>query len=575
MIIGIDLGTTNSLVAVWKDGKAQLVPNSLGDMLTPSCVSLDEDGSVLVGKAARERLQTHPERTASVFKRYMGSDKKVRLETREFRAEELSAFVLKSLKADAEAFLGETVTEAVITVPAYFSDAQRKATRTAGLLAGLTVERLLNEPSAAALAYGMHQMGSESRFLVFDLGGGTFDVSILELFEGVMEVRASAGDNYLGGEDITNAIVDLFFQRNNLNSSLRNNPMFVQRLGASAEAAKRSLSAGQAASVQIHLDGKDIQMDLDEEELDKLCAPLLKRMREPVERALRDTNIRSNELNSIVLAGGATRMPVIKRLVTLMFGRFPTSDINPDEVVALGAAVQAGLKMKDAALDEVVMTDVSPYSLGVEISMRLADGNNADGHFSPVIERNTAVPVSRVKRYFPMDMRQTKVDLRVYQGESRLVKDNILLGRLEVPLPANETENKGVDVRFTYDVNGLLEVRASLEGSKESHTLVIQGNPGMLSDAEIAQRFNELGKIKMHPRDTLEMRTLLARADRIYQQVRGDLRNWLGHQIAEFEGVLESQNPRLINPAKSKFSDMLNSVERDSHLHSDFDPQPN
>jgi molecular chaperone HscC len=575
MIIGIDLGTTNSLVAVWKDGKAQLVPNSLGDMLTPSCVSLDEDGSILVGKAARERLQTHPERTASVFKRYMGSDKKVGLDNREFRAEELSAFVLKSLKADAEAFLGETVTEAVITVPAYFSDAQRKATRTAGLLAGLTVDRLLNEPSAAALAYGMHQMGSESRFLVFDLGGGTFDVSILELFEGVMEVRASAGDNYLGGEDITNAIVDLFFQRNNLNSSLRNNPMFVQRLVASAEAAKRSLSAGQAANVQIHLDGKDIQMDLDEEALDKLCAPLLKRMREPVERALRDTNIRSNELNSIVLAGGATRMPVIKRLVTLMFGRFPTSDINPDEVVALGAAVQAGLKMKDAALDEVVMTDVSPYSLGVEISMRLADGNNADGHFSPVIERNTAVPVSRVKRYFPMDMRQTKVDLRVYQGESRLVKDNILLGRLEVPLPDNETENKGVDVRFTYDVNGLLEVRASLEGSKESHTLVIQGNPGMLNDAEIAQRLTELEKIKMHPRDSLEMRTLLARADRIYQQVRGDLRNWLGHQIAEFEGVLESQNPRLINAAKSKFSDMLNSVERDSHLHSDFDPQPN
>jgi len=575
MIIGIDLGTTNSLVAVWKDGKSQLVPNGLGDMLTPSCVSIDEDGSVLVGKAAKERLQTHPERTAAVFKRYMGSDKKVRLGQKDFRAEELSALVLKSLKADAEAFLGEAVTEAVITVPAYFSDAQRKATRTAGLLAGLKVERLLNEPSAAALAYGMHQLNSESRFLVFDLGGGTFDVSILELFEGVMEVRASAGDNYLGGEDVTSAIVDLFFQRNKLATSLRNNPMFMQRLGASAETAKRNLSAGQQAKVQIQLDGNDLSMDIDEEALDKLCAPLLKRMREPVERALRDTNIRANELDSIVLAGGATRMPVIKRLVTLMFGRFPTSEINPDEVVALGAAVQAGLKMKDAALEEVVMTDVAPYSLGVEVCMRLADGKSSDGHFSPVIERNTAVPVSRVGHYRAVDARQTSVQLRVFQGESRLVKDNILLGQLDVPLQQGGNEEKAVDVRFTYDVNGLLEVRANVNNSTESHVLIIEGNPGMLSEEEIRQRFAELEKIKMHPRDTLEMRTLLARADRIYQQVRGDVRSWLSVQIAEFEGVLETQNPRLINPAKNKFSDMLNSIESDSHLHSDFDPQPN
>ncbi len=574
MIIGIDLGTTNSLVAVWKDGKSQLVPNGLGETLTPSCVSLDEDGTVLVGKAARERLQTHPERTAAVFKRYMGSDKKVRLGEREFRAEELSAFVLKSLKEDAEAFLGEAVSEAVITVPAYFSDAQRKATRTAGLLAGLKVERLLNEPSAAALAYGMHQLDNESRFLVFDLGGGTFDVSILELFEGVMEVRASAGDNFLGGEDVTNAIVDLFFQHNHLSSGLRNNPMFMQRLGASAEAAKCALSANQQATVQIQLDGNDLSMDINEEALDKLCAPLLKRMREPVERALRDTNIRANELDSIVLAGGATRMPVIKRLVTLMFGRFPTCEINPDEVVALGAAVQAGLKMKDAALEEVVMTDVAPYSLGVEVSMRLTDGSQASGHFSPVIERNTAVPVSRVSRYFPVEARQTKVELRVFQGESRLVKDNILLGKLDVPLPSGEVEDKGVDVRFTYDVNGLLEVRANLTSSKESHVLIIQGNPGMLSDAEIAQRFTELEKIKMHPRDTLEIRTLLARADRIYQQLRGDYRNRLGLYIAEFEAVLETQNPRQISPAKTRFSDMLTSLESDSYLHSDFDPQP-
>lgn len=575
MIIGIDLGTTNSLVAVWRDGKAQLIANGLGDTLTPSCVSLDQDGTILVGKAARERLQTHPDKSVAVFKRYMGSDKKIQLGKREFRAEELSAFVLKALKADAEAFLGEPVTEAIITVPAYFSDAQRKATRAAGQLAGLKVDRLLNEPTAAALAYGMHQIDGESRFLVFDLGGGTFDVSILELFEGVMEVRASAGDNYLGGEDITNAIVDLFFQRHDLNAEKRNDAAFMQRLTAAAENAKRAMTTAQTAQVSMHVDQRDLVLDLDEAALDKICAPLLKRMRDPVERALRDTNLRSNQLDSIVLAGGATRMPIIKRLVTLMFGRFPASDINPDEVVAMGAAVQAGLKMKDAALDEVVMTDVSPYSLGVEVAISLADGRNAKGHFSPVIERNTAVPVSRVQRFFPIEDRQVRLTLEIYQGESRLVKDNIHLGTLNLKLAPLPRDENGVDVRFTYDVNGLLEVQATLVKTQETHSIVIQGNPGMLTDEEIKRRFAELEKIKMHPRDTLEVRTALARADRIYETLRGNARNWLAVQISEFEGVIESQNSRLIDPALKQFSELLHQIEKDTHLHTDFDPQPN
>ncbi|HET7866776.1 MAG TPA: Hsp70 family protein, partial [Burkholderiaceae bacterium] len=251
MIVGIDLGTTNSLVAVWKDARAQLIPNALGEMLTPSCVSLDADGTVLVGRAARERLQTHPDQTAAVFKRYMGSNRTVRLGKREFRPEELSALILKSLKADAEAALGEPVTEAVITVPAYFSDAQRKATRAAGELAGLRVERLLNEPTAAALAYGIHLRDAERRFLVFDLGGGTFDVSILELFEGVMEVRASAGDNFLGGEDFAQALIDQFLERLGLPDSCKRDAPFMQRLHAQAEAAKRALSAQPRAPMTV------------------------------------------------------------------------------------------------------------------------------------------------------------------------------------------------------------------------------------------------------------------------------------------------------------------------------------
>jgi molecular chaperone HscC len=566
MIVGIDLGTTNSLVAAWKDGAATLIPNALGEVLTPSCVSLDDDGSVLVGRAARERLQTHPDRSAAVFKRYMGSNKTLRLGKREFRAEELSSLVLRSLKADAEAALGEPVTEAIVTVPAYFSDAQRKATRLAGEMAGLKVERLLNEPTAAALAYGMHQLGSESRFLVFDLGGGTFDVSILELFEGVMEVRASAGDNFLGGEDFVTALVELFFQRNGLPDRLRHDASFMQRLAAQAELAKRALSAKPQATMGLWHGDDQWQLELDEPALEQACAPLLKRLRAPVERALRDANLRSSQLDNIVLAGGATRMPIVRKLVTMMFGRFPAVDINPDEVVALGAAVQAGLKAKDAALSEVVMTDVAPYSLGVEVVRRMQSQAISAGHFDPVIERNSTVPISRVGHYFPVEDGQQQLELNIFQGEARLVKDNIHLGKLSVALPRGPKQDGQVDVRFTYDVNGLLQVEATVVKTQVTSTLVIQGNPGTLSDSEIEQSLKALAALKVHPRDLLENRTALARAERLYEQFRGNAREWLGQQIALFEEALATQDVRVVNPRRKQFEAMLDQLERDSFL---------
>ncbi|MEJ8854788.1 molecular chaperone HscC [Variovorax robiniae] len=566
MIVGIDLGTTNSLVAAWRGGQSVLIPNSLGEVLTPSCISIDDDGTVLVGRAARERLQTHPDRTAAVFKRYMGSDKTLRLGQRDFRPEELSALVLKSLKADAEAMLGEPVTEAVITVPAYFSDAQRKATRAAGQLAGLRVDRLLNEPTAAALAYGMHRMGAETRFLVFDLGGGTFDVSILELFEGVMEVRASAGDNFLGGEDFVHCLVDLFFERKSLPAGLRKDALFMQRTLAQAEAAKRELSGQARTSMSVRLDDETITLALDEPTLEQACAPLLKRLRTPVERALRDANLRGAQLDNVVLAGGATRMPMIRRLVTTMFGRFPAIDFNPDEVVALGAAVQAGLKAKDEALKEVVMTDVSPYSLGVEISRRLSETIAAHGHFDPIIERNTPVPVSRVKTYLPMTHGQQFVDLNIFQGEARMVKDNVHLGRLRVEMPRGATDDAGVEVRFTYDVNGLLQVEATLRKTQQTSSLVIEGNPGLLTDQEIAERLRSLAELKIHPRDTLENRTLMARAERIYQQLRGEVREWLGAQITTFEQALAGQQQRAIASMQRQLEEHLNRIERDGYI---------
>ena len=281
MIIGIDLGTTNSLVAVWEDGRPRLIPNSLGEFLTPSCVSLDEDGTILVGRAARERLQTHPDKTAAVFKRFMGSERTIRLGKREFRAEELSALVLRSLKEDAEAALGQPITEAIITVPAYFSDAQRKATRAAGVMAGLKVDRLLNEPTAAALAYGIHQLGAETRFLVFDLGGGTFDVSVLDMFEGVMEVRASAGDNFLGGEDFVACIIDRFFEQAKAPAKLKTDTAFMQQLTAQVEAAKRALSEQPAATIEVAHNSDTYTLELDEATFEQICAPLLQRWNAP------------------------------------------------------------------------------------------------------------------------------------------------------------------------------------------------------------------------------------------------------------------------------------------------------
>lgn len=567
MIVGIDLGTTNSLIAVWEGNGPRLIKNSLGEVLTPSCVSIDEDGTILVGRAARERLQTHPELTASAFKRHMGSNKQIRLGKRDFRAEELSALVLRSLRDDAEAALGQPVTEAIITVPAYFSDAQRKATRVAGELAGLRVERLLNEPTGAALAYGIHNRDGESRFLVFDLGGGTFDVSVLDLFEGVMEVRASAGDNWLGGDDFVTCLVDHFFEHNKLSAKLKQNREFMQRLAAQVEIAKRQLSESAKAMVRVHHDGQDHSLALDEPLLERLCAPLLARLRAPVERALRDANLRSNELDNIVLAGGATRMPIVRRLVARMFGRFPASDINPDEVVALGAAVQAGLKMKDAALSEVVMTDVTPYSLGIALSIQIGENQYSDGHFDPVIERNCAVPISRVKQYFPAREGQRLLNLEVFQGEARMVKDNIHLGTLKIPLPAGKLEECGIDVRFTYDVNGLLQVETTVLKTGEQFSLIIEGNPGLLGEAEIADRLSALAELKIHPRDRIEHRTLLARAERLYQQLRGDQREWFAMQILKFEKILATQDSRAIEPNRKRFEEVLDAVERDTFIN--------
>ncbi len=572
MIVGIDLGTSNSLVALWRDGRHELVPNAFGRMLTPSAVTVLDNGEIAVGQVARERLLTHPAQTAAAFKRFMGSDRAILLGGRGFRPEELSALVLKSLKADAETFLGEPVTEAVVTVPAYFSDAQRKATRAAGEIAGLRVERLLNEPTAAALAYGLAQLresGDEARILVVDLGGGTFDVSILELFHGVMEVRASAGDNFLGGEDFVDVLVDAFIRDVGAAAGLPARasggvppPPVHAVLRRQAEWTKIQLSDHEEATLEVPHDGRMLSWTVTQARFAELSAPLLQRLRLPLVRAVRDARLDPDQITHVVLAGGATRMPEIRRMIARTFGKLPFQTINPDEVVARGAAVQAGLKMRDAALDEVVMTDVAPFSLGIDISREGSDGARQSGLFAPVIERNTVIPASREKVFTTARDNQGEIDISIYQGEGRLVRDNVKLGALKVTVPRRKVGEETIRVRFTYDVSGLLEVVVTVNSTGEAVEAVIEGNPGVLTPAQIAERRASLAALKTHPRDQAENMGVLAQAERMYQESLGRPREVLGEMIAEFVAVLDRQDPREIEVHRTSLGERLVQLDR-------------
>ena len=569
MILGIDLGTTNSAAAIWRDGRPELIPNSLGHVLTPSAVSLGDDDEVMVGLPARERQVAHPDRTVTAFKRYMGTRHVTRLGAKSFTPEELSALVLRSLKADAEAFLGQSVTDAVITVPAYFNDKQRKATRRAGELAGLKVERLLNEPTAAALAYGIHELGREAKFLIFDLGGGTFDVSVLDLFEGVIEVRASTGDNHLGGEDFNDLLIDAWFRAHSAEWGMKQRPQggeLYQRLRAEAERARRELSAGDQAVMRVKWNEKLIEHAVTTEEFQSLAEPLLQRLRNPVLQALKDGNIPSDQLDSIVLVGGATRMPIVRRAVTKMFGRFPESRLNPDESVALGAAVQAGLKARDVALKEVVLTDVCPYTLGIEISEQVAGGGMRNGIFAPIIERNTIVPASRSRVFSTLADGQTLVNINIFQGESRSCADNIHLGKVAVPVPRRPAGVVAVECRFTYDINGLLDVDIAVPLTGEQHQLTIFDDKDSMSPAEVQKRREELARLKVHPRDQDANRAALARAERCFEQLLGEPRELVGKWILQFESVLEKQDPRAIELSREAFLKALDSLDGQTFL---------
>ncbi len=561
MIVGIDLGTTHSLVGSFTDEGPRLYPNALGEWLTPSVVSVDDEGHVIVGQAACDRRVSHPDRTAAAFKRQMGTTREVRLGTRDFRPEELSALILRALLADAEAASGEKVTEAIISVPAYFSDAQRKATRIAGELAGIRVERLIKEPTAAALAYGLQERREGSRFLVFDLGGGTFDVSILELFAGVIEVHASAGDNFLGGEDFLDVLEaaccnDLGIEIAALGASERG------QLRRHLEVAKRTLSSGRTASVACSLGMRQVAWTIEEERFASLAEALILRMRAPLERAMRDANLQPAQLGEIVLVGGASRMPLVTRMVTRMFGRLPLRHVDPDRAIALGASVAAGMKVRNQKLEEIILTDVCSYSLGVGYGRRdPVTGQESTGYFKPIIQRNSTVPVSREDTFFPMRDEQKRLQLEVYQGESPLVAHNIKLGELLLDLPLGvPQEQRAVRVRFTYDINGVLQVEASLARDQVTHELIVQQHDGVLEPQDIRRRLQELAALKVHPRDKQENIALLARTERLYEE-RLNLRPMLQEWIARFRDVLEGQDEHQVRDHRQQLAKALDQLE--------------
>jgi molecular chaperone HscC len=578
MIIGIDLGTTNSVAAYMTADGPRLIPNALGEVLTPSVVGLDTQGEMLVGRAAQELQVLHPQRCAALFKRHMGSDWKYQLDGQPFTPEQLSSLVLRSLKQDAESHLKQPIERAVITVPAYFNDLQRKATIRAGQMAGLLVERIINEPTAAAVAYGLHETGEDKVVVVFDLGGGTFDVSVVELFEGTVEVRASSGESFLGGEDFTKTLSarvletrGYLFERAELEF-----PAMVSRAIQLCERAKRQLSGRDAAIVKVPNSQGDVtddapQVNVTREQFEKWTEHILARIELPIRRGLGDANLKRSDIDEVILVGGATRMPAVIERVTQIFQQPPHSRLNPDEVVALGAAVQAGLIARDASLDDLVVTDVSPFTLGISISKRMAM-EVREGYFLPIINRNTTIPISRVERVSTIYANQTEVKVRVYQGESRRVKDNLLLGEFAVRGIPHGPAGQEVDVRFTYDLNGVLEVEATVVETQKKSGLIITKHVRGLSEDQIAQAVAQMEALKTHPREETVHRFLIKRAERVYRELPLIERELLAELVDGFESALEMQEPEAIERNRSELEMYLERFE-EGYFADDLDEE--
>ena len=536
-IIGIDLGTTNSLVSVYRNGRPELLPNELGQYMTPSCVGVLEDGSVVVGAVAKERLITHPGETAASFKTWMGTEKTFSLGGRTFLPHELSALVLRKLAQSAQAALGEQIDEAVISVPAYFNDNQRCATRLAAQLAGLPVKRLINEPSAAALFHSRATPQEERRLLVVDFGGGTLDVSVVDCFANMVEIVAIAGNNRLGGNDIDRAIADYFCQQTDLVWSELDTQQQRQLLSL-AERGKTGLSqAGSRGCIlACQLGGETLSAPLNRELLSGLCQPIFQQVKEVIVRGVRDSGIPISAIHDVVLVGGSSQLGVFVDYLEELFSKRPTLAEHPEHTVALGVGLCAGIKQRDAQLQELVMTDVCPFSLGVATCNDLQDVNP---HMSTLIPRSSILPARRTERFYTLSPYQRRIRLSIYQGENYYAADNLLLGELSVSVPPDEAGKQSVTVTFAYDINGILEVTAESSGGERRRTVIL--NPRLnWSEEEINRALERLNALPDQSLPREEDLLLLSRAERLFAELTDSRREEAADIILRLTQALQS-----------------------------------